>query len=269
MKYHKEEYQNVLKDLNSSLSGLSIEEVKKRLNKDGLNEIKNENKKSIIKLLLKQFKEIMLIILMISGVISILLKEYSDSIIIFIVVLLNALLNFIQEYKAEKEVENLKKLSTPKVNVRRDNKLIEIPSNELVKGDIIYLKTGDIISADIRLIECSNLKVDESSLTGESINIEKSSKVVKDAHNEIDYSNIAYSGTIVTYGHAMGVVINTGMNTEIGKIAKHLTTQKEELTPLQLNLKELSKKLTLIVLFIIGIIMILGLMQKHKFLEML
>ena len=269
MKYHKEEYQNVLKDLNSSLSGLSIEEVKKRLNKDGLNEIKNENKKSIIKLLLKQFKEIMLIILMISGVISILLKEYSDSIIIFIVVLLNALLNFIQEYKAEKEVENLKKLSTPKVNVRRENKLIEIPSNELVKGDIIYLKTGDIISADIRLIECSNLKVDESSLTGESINIEKSSKVVKDAHNEIDYSNIAYSGTIVTYGHAMGVVINTGMNTEIGKIAKHLTTQKEELTPLQLNLKELSKKLTLIVLFIIGIIMILGLMQKHKFLEML
>ena len=167
MKYHKEEYQNVLKDLNSSLSGLSNEEVKKRLNKDGLNEIKNENKKSIIKLLLKQFKEIMLIILMISGVISILLKEYSDSIIIFIVVLLNALLNFIQEYKAEKEVENLKKLSTPKVNVRRENKLIEIPSNELVKGDIIYLKTGDIISADIRLIECSNLKVDESSLTGE------------------------------------------------------------------------------------------------------
>ena len=102
MKYHKEEYQNVLKDLNSSLSGLSNEEVKYRLNKDGLNEIKNENKKSIIKLLLKQFKEIMLIILMISGVISILLKEYSDSIIIFIVVLLNALLNFIQEYKAEK-----------------------------------------------------------------------------------------------------------------------------------------------------------------------
>ena len=122
MKYHKKEYQNVLKDLNSSLSGLSNEDAKYRLNKNGLNEIKEENKKSVIKLFLKQFKEIMLIILMISGVISILLKEYSDSIIIFIVVLLNALLNFIQEYKAEKEVENLKKLSTPKVNVRRENR---------------------------------------------------------------------------------------------------------------------------------------------------
>ena len=269
MKYHTKNYKDVLNELNSSLSGLSNKEANDRLKKDGYNELNNNKKNNLLILLLKQFKEIMLLVLIIAGIISIILKEYSDAIIIFIVVIMNALLNFFQEYKAEKEVENLKKLATPLIYVRRDNKVIQIPSIELVKGDIVYLKTGDIISADIRLIECSNLKVDESSLTGESINIEKSSDIVYDAHNEADYSNIAYSGTIVTYGHGMGVVINTGMNTEIGKIAKDLTSQKENLTPLQLNLKELAKKLTYIVLIIISIIMILGLMQKHKFLEML
>ena len=269
MKYHTKNYKDVLNELNSSLSGLSNKEANDRLKKDGYNELNNNKKNNLLILLLKQFKEIMLLVLIIAGIISIILKEYSDAIIIFIVVIMNALLNFFQEYKAEKEVENLKKLATPLIYVRRDNKVIQIPSIELVKGDIVYLKTGDIISADIRLIECSNLKVDESSLTGESINIEKFSDVVYDAHNEADYSNIAYSGTIVTYGHGMGVVINTGMNTEIGKIAKDLTSQKENLTPLQLNLKELAKKLTYIVLIIISIIMILGLMQKHKFLEML
>lgn len=269
MKYHTKNYEEVLNELSSSLSGLSNNEAKKRLDTYGLNELKSKKKMNVILLLLKQFKEIMLIVLMIAGLISILLKEYSDALIIYVVVIMNALLNFIQEYKAEKEVENLKKLSTPLVYVRRENKVIQIPSNELVIGDIIYLKTGDIISADVRLIECVNLKVDESSLTGESINIEKHSEIIYDAHNEIDYSNIAYSGTIVTYGHAMGVVINTGMNTEIGKIAKGLVEQKETLTPLQLNLKELAKKLTIIVLVIISIIMILGLMQKNPFLEML
>lgn len=268
MKYHTKSYDEVLKELDSSLSGLSNNEALERLKKDGPNELNNNKKLNVIFLLLKQFKEIMLIVLIIAGIISILLKEYSDAIIIFVVVIMNALLNFFQEFKAEKEVENLKKLATPLIYVRRENKVIQIPSIELVKGDIIYLKTGDIISADIRLIECSNLKVDESSLTGESINIEKNSDVVYDAHHEADYSNIAYSGTIVTYGHAMGVVINTGMNTEIGKIAANLTTQKENLTPLQLNLKELAKKLTYIVLVIITIIMILGLMQRNNFLEM-
>lgn len=269
MEYHKKTYEEVLKELNSSLSGLSNLEVKKRLNEDGLNEINDKKKFKVLFILLKQFKEIMLLVLIVAGIISIFLKEYSDAIIIFIVVIMNALLNFIQEFKAEKEVENLKKLSTPLIYVRRENKVLQIPSNELVKGDIIYLKTGDIVSADIRLIECSNLKIDESSLTGESINIEKFSDVIYDNHKEEEYSNMAFSGTIVTYGHAMGVVTNTGMNTEIGKIAKHLTTQKESLTPLQLSLKDLAKKLTIIVLVIVAFIMILGLMQRHNFLEML
>ena len=269
MNYNTKTYKEVLKILNSSLSGLSNEEAKNRLLKDGPNEIENKKKNKILFMLLKQFKEIMLIVLIIAGIISILLKEYSDSIIIFIVVIMNALLNFFQEYKAEKEVENLKKLATPLIYVRRNNKVIQIPSNELVKGDIIYLKTGDIVSADIRLIECTNLKINEASLTGESIDIEKHSNVIYDSHNEADYSNIAYSGTIVTYGHAMGVVIRTGMDTEIGKIAKNLVNQKETLTPLQLNLQELAKKLTFIVLGVIILIMILGLMQKNNFLEML
>lgn len=269
MEYHKKTYEEVLKELNSSLSGLSNLEAKKKLNEDGLNEINDKKKFKILFILLKQFKEIMLLVLIAAGIISIFLKEYSDAIIIFIVVIMNALLNFVQEFKAEKEVENLKKLSTPLIYVRRDNKVIRIPSNELVKGDIVYLKTGDIVSADIRLIECSNLKIDESSLTGESINIEKFSDVIYDNHKEIEYTNMAFSGTIVTYGHAMGVVVNTGMNTEIGKIAKHLTTQKESLTPLQLNLKDLAKKLTIIVLVIVAFIMILGLMQHHNFLEVL
>ena len=269
MKYHTKTYKEVLKILNSSLSGLSNNEAKKRLSENGYNEIESKKKRKTLIMFLKQFKEIMLIVLMIAGIISIILKEYSDSIIIFIVVIMNALLNFFQEYKAEKEVENLKKLSTPLIYVRRENKVIQIPSSELVKGDIIYLKAGDIVSADIRLIECTNLKINEASLTGESIDIEKHSEVVYDSHNEADYSNIAYSGTIVTYGHAMGVVIKTGMDTEIGKIALNLTNQKETLTPLQLNLKELAKKLTLIVLGVITFIMILGLMQKNNFLEML
>ena len=269
MKYHTKNYEEVLKILNSSLSGLSNEEAIKRFKEFGPNELTSKKKNKILFMLLKQFKEIMLIVLIIAGIISILLKEYSDSIIIFVVVIMNALLNFFQEFKADKEVENLKKLSTPLIYVRRENRIIQIPSNEIVIGDIIYLKTGDIVSADVRLIECSNLKINEASLTGESIEIEKHSNVVYDSHNEADYSNIAYSGTIVTYGHAMGVVIKTGMDTEIGKIAKDLSTQKETLTPLQINLKELAKKLTYIVLGVIALIMILGLMQDNNFLEML
>lgn len=269
MKYHTKNYEEVLKILNSSLSGLSNEEAIKRFKEFGPNELTSKKKNKILFMLLKQFKEIMLIVLIIAGIISILLKEYSDSIIIFVVVIMNALLNFFQEFKADKEVENLKKLSTPLIYVRRENRIIQIPSNEIVIGDIIYLKTGDIVSADIRLIECSNLKINEASLTGESIEIEKHSNVVYDSHNEADYSNIAYSGTMVTYGHAMGVVIKTGMDTEIGKIATDLSTQKETLTPLQINLKELAKKLTYIVLGVIVLIMILGLMQDNSFLEML
>lgn len=269
MKYHTKNYEEVLKTLNSSLSGLSNEEAIKRFKEFGPNELTSKKKNKILFMLLKQFKEIMLIVLIIAGIISILLKEYSDSIIIFVVVIMNALLNFFQEFKADKEVENLKKLSTPLIYVRRENRIIQIPSNEIVIGDIIYLKTGDIVSADIRLIECSNLKINEASLTGESIEIEKHSNVVYDSHNEADYSNIAYSGTMVTYGHAMGVVIKTGMDTEIGKIATDLSTQKETLTPLQINLKELAKKLTYIVLGVIVLIMILGLMQDNSFLEML
>ncbi len=269
MQYQTKTSDEVLKELHSSLSGLSNKEAMDRLNKNGLNALVEKKNLNAIFMFLKQFKEIMLLVLIIAGIISILLKEYSDAIIIFIVVIMNALLNFIQEFKAEKEVENLKKLSIPLVYVRRDNKVKQISSNEIVVGDIIYLKTGDIISADIRLLETSNLKVDESSLSGESIDIEKNENINYDAHHEISDSNLVYKGTIVTYGHAMGVVIKTGMQTEIGKIATQLTSQKENLTPLQLNLKELSKNLTYIVLAIIIVIMILGLMQKNNFLEML
>ena len=172
-KYYNLDTNEIINELNSSIDGLTSEKAQTLLKEQGYNEITKENKSNVILLFLSQFKDIMLFILFVAALISFLLKEYSDVIVILSVLLLNAVLGFIQEFKAEKALEALKKLNTPKVKVLRDSSIIEIKSSEVVVGDVLFLEDGDIVCADARIIEYSNFKTDESSLTGESIPIEK------------------------------------------------------------------------------------------------
>ena len=235
----------VLKNLSTTKErGLSEEEAKKRLEEYGENALAEEKKKSLGEKLKEQFFDPMIIILIAAALVSIFVGEGLDAGIIIAIVIVNAFLSIYQEGKAEEAIAALQKMSSPKAKVIRDGDHEEVDSNKLVPGDIIVLETGDIVPADLRLIESSNLKIDESSLTGESVAVEKHFDQVYDGKMEIgDRENLAYSSTIVTYGRGMGVVIETGHKTEIGKIATSIATVGDEQTPLQRKLAKLSKTL--------------------------
>lgn len=267
-KYYNLDINDICYDLKSSINGLSNNEAKERLEKIGLNEISNDKKNNVILLFLSQFKDIMLFILFIAALISFFLKEYSDVIVILSVLLLNAVLGFIQEFKAEKALEALKKLNIPKVKVLRESSILELKSSEVVVGDIIFLEDGDIVCADARIIEYSNFKVDESSLTGESLPIEKNNITIDNITPLSEQKNMVFSGSLVVNGNAKVIVTSTGMNTEIGKIANKLKESKNELTPLQKRLANLSKWLSLIVVIIAFIIFGIGIYQGRDILEM-
>lgn len=267
--YYSNEINKVYSDLNSSSKGLSKEEAKQRLNEHGLNQINNDKKSNVILLFLSQFKDIMLFILFIAAAISFFLKEYSDVIVILSVLLLNAVLGFIQEFKAEKALEALKKLNIPKVKVLRDSLIYEIKSNEVVVGDILFLEDGDIICADARIIEYSNFKVDESSLTGESLPIEKDNLPISNVVPLSEQKNMVFSGSLIVSGSAKVIVTSTGMNTELGKIANKLKESKIEPTPLQKRLANLSKWLSLIVVIIALLIFGIGIYQGRDVFEMI
>lgn len=264
MQYYLLDKDKVLEHLKSSKNGLSKQTVLER-QKDGLlNKIENSKKQRLIKKFFAQFKDLMVIILIISAVISIVMalvnKQYGDlfegGIILFIVIL-NATMGVIQENKAENALEKLKKSTQPYCSVIRDGRQIKLKVEELVIGDIIILNTGNIIPADLRLIETYNLKVDESSLTGESVATEKCADVILNKNTVLgERKNMAYSGTVVTYGRAVGVVTEIGKNTEMGKIASMLTTGKKELTPLQKSLNKIGKIISITVLVVAFIIFI-------------
>lgn len=268
-KHYNKDLSFIFKDLNSSTNGLSQEQADKLLKENGLNEINKNKKNNAFILFLSQFKDVMLAILFVASIISFILKEYSDTFVIIGVLLLNAILGFIQEFKAEKALEALKKMSLPKVKVLRDNKLIEIPSSSLVVGDIINIEDGDILSADARLVKTSNLKVDESSLTGESLPVEKNNHTLKDNVPLSEQSNMVFAGTSIVSGNATAIITATGMKTELGKIAEKLNQGNKELTPLQKRLANLSKWLTIIVVFIALLILGIGVFQGRDILEMI
>ena len=271
--YSKNE-EEIFKTLNSNMDGLNSKEVKKRLNDYGPNIILDKKKKSWILRFLKQFNDTMIIILL---VVALLLyfyglfysHEYTDTIVILFVVFINTIVGFIQEEKAALILKDLKKYETSTCKVKRDDQIIVINTKELVPGDIIYLESGETVPADIRILLGENLKVDESTLTGESIPVQKSATPLKENLIIQEQKNMLFLGTSITNGKCTGIVVSTGKNTEIGKIALSLNKIDEIETPLQLKIKELSKKITFIVFIILIFIFILALINKYTILEII
>jgi Ca2+-transporting ATPase len=263
--------EDVLKELNVNPSaGLSEEEVKLRLEKYGMNKLKGKPKKSLITLFLSQLKDMLIYVLIGAAIITLAIGEITDSVIILLVIILNAVIGVIQEYKAGKAVEALQKMTTPRSLVRRNGEAKEINSEEVVPGDIVILDAGRYVPADLRLIESANLQIEESALTGESVPSSKNaSDLLTDPKTPIgDKTNMAFMSTLTTYGRGEGIVIATAMETEIGKIAKILDSDNEEMTPLQKRLEELGKTLGYLAIGICVLIFLIALIQKRDLFEM-
>ncbi len=212
--------------------------------------------------MLEQLTETMVVILIISAVVTIFLHEYKDAIAILVIVILNSILGFTQEYRAEKAMAALKKMSVPKVRVRRDGHVIEIPAQQLVPGDIIFLEAGNAVPADGSLLESANLRVQESVLTGESEAVEKNIEAIHKENPALgDQHNRVFSGTVVTYGRGTAVITETGMQTELGKIADMIQSVGSESTPLQRRLAQLGKTLAIAALVIVAVVFGLGLLR--------
>jgi Ca2+-transporting ATPase len=251
-------------------SGLTSVEAAVRLEKYGRNKLREKPKKSLFALFLAQLQDMLIYVLLGAAAITIVIGEYVDAIIILFVVVLNAVIGVIQEYKAEKAIEALQKLTSPKSLVRRDGEVMEINSQNIVPGDIIILDAGRYVPADLRLIESVNLQIDESALTGESVPAEKDAReVFADENTPVgDRTNMAFMSTLTTYGRGEGVVVGTGMETEIGKIAKILDEDNEELTPLQKRLEELGKVLGFAAIGICVLMFVIALIQRRDLFEM-
>lgn len=270
MEWYLKSIEEVLSELNvDSEVGLKKNEVNKRLEKYGPNELKEEQGKSFISKLIAQFSDFLILILIGAAIISIVVGESSDAIVILAIVIVNAFLGIYQEGKAEKALDALKKMASPNAKVLRDSKAVVVPANTLIPGDIVLLEAGDIIPADLRLIESSNLKVEEASLTGESVPVEKKANESFDKEVSLgDRHNMAYMSTIVTYGRGKGIVVGTGHDSEIGKIATMIQSFEDETTPLQKKLNQLGKVLGVSTILICVLVFGIGLLQKREALEM-
>lgn len=240
----------VLKEFKASPNGLSSGEAKERLAKYGENALVEGKKKTVFQVFLDQFKDLMVIILIIAALISAFTGDAESTIVIIAVLILNAVLGTVQHVKAEKSLESLKSLSSPSAKVLRDGQKVEIDSKKLVPGDILVLEAGDLVTADGRILDNFSLQVNESSLTGESTNIDKADIDFDQERPLGDRLNMVYSSSLVTYGRANVLVTGTGMGTEIGKIAKLMNDTKEKKTPLQQSLDKFSSKLATAILLI-------------------
>ena len=269
-KYFCKTTQESLNDFNVSKSGLSSKQAKENLEAYGLNELNQKKKKSIVQVFFSQFKDLLIFILIAAGIISMLSNNVESTIVIFAVIILNAILGTVQHFKAEQSLDSLKALSAPSAKVIRDGKKIEIPSKNVVPGDILVLEAGDLITADGRVIESYSLQVNESSLTGESLSVDKVTDKIESQEVALgDQKNMVFSGSLVTYGRALVVVTSTGMKTEIGKIATLMEETQEKKTPLQVSLDDFSKKLAIIILGICVIVFGLSLYRKMPVLDSL
>ncbi len=255
-------------------NGLSSKKVEENRAKYGLNELKEKKKESLIQKFIDQFKDFSIIVLIIaaivSGVVGVMQGEgFTDTIIILIVVLLNAVIGVAQESKAEKSLEALKKLSAHAAKVIRNGKETAIPARELVPGDLVIIETGDYISADLRVIEAVNLKSQEASLTGESVPVEKRTDAIQETEVGVgDRKNMLFSSSLITYGRGKAIVVKTGMNTEVGKIADMINQTEDQETPLQKKLNSLGKTLGMAALTICAVIFVIGLLQGKEIINM-
>ena len=270
MNWHQKDIEEILDELNSSRTGLSSGEARKRLEEHGPNVISEEKKKGPFLMFLDQFRDFMILVLIAAAVISGIVGEFSDAIAIIVIVILNAMLGFIQEYRAEKAMTALKKMAALTATVIRDAKTMEIEASELVPGDIVILDTGKIIPADMRLTEAAHLKIVEASLTGESLPAEKHIRALHDEPLPLgDRINMAYKGTTVSYGRGRGIVVATGMDTEFGKVASMLQMKEEVKTPLQKRLTAFGRNLSFAILIICAVIFGAGLLRGEPAVLML
>lgn len=267
--YNKES-QEVLKQFNSNIDGLSTEKVKEYQKKYGYNELNESDGPGILKIFLSQFADFLVIILLCAAAISMFMKDFESSAVIIAVTILNAVLGTVQYVKAQKSLASLKAMTRPSAKVIRDGEKQEIPSREVVPGDILIVEAGDSICADCRIVENCSLQVNESSLTGESEPVIKHSEVITEVNVPIgDRKNMVFSGSLVTYGRATCVVTGTGMKTELGKIATLLETAQEKKTPLQVNLDKFGKKLSIAILILCAGIFILNAVRGYEIMEAL
>ncbi len=260
----------VIESLNSRIEGLNQEEVSIRLEKYGYNEIKEKKKKTIFSMIIDELKDRMILILLLASILSFVLGEVAEGVVILIIIFINAFISIIQEKKAMKAIESLKDMNTPHTTVIREGKKKNILTKELVVGDIVYLEDGNIVPADIRLIEENGLKVDESSLTGESVPIEKDANKVLDVNTTLaDRVNMVYSSTIISYGTLLGIVVSTGSNTEVGSIANMLEDSDNLDTPLKRKLNKVGEVLSIVGIVVAILIFIIGLLYGRDFIAVL
>ncbi len=270
MDYRKVSIQNVLSELKTTLEGLNAEESQKRLSLYGPNLLLEKKKKTLLMMFLDQFRDFMIIVLVAAAVISGVLGDPEDTIAIVVIVVLNAVLGFSQEYRAEKAMAALKKMAGASAFVIRKGMPVEVPASELVPGDVVLLEAGKIVPADMRVVESAQLKAEEAALTGESVPVEKHTDPLPDESLPLgDRKNMLYKGTFVTYGRGMGVVTVTGMETELGRIAAMLQGAEEVKTPLQKRLAVFGKKLAYAVLTICGIVFVVGVVRGEQLVLML
>ncbi len=262
MNWHIKNIKEVFEDLNSSTEGLTSDDVDKRIERYGLNELIETKKKSVFMMFLDQFRDFMIMILIAAAVVSGIIGELVDTIAIVVIVILNAIIGFVQEYRAEKAMKALKQMAAPTALTLRNNTVSNISAAELVPGDIVHLEAGRIVPADMRLTETAHLRIEEAALTGESVPVEKDIDTLTDESVPLgDRNNLAFKGTIVSYGRGKGVVVETGMKTELGRIATLLQEEKEVKTPLQKRLAKFGQRLGLVVLGICAIVFIAGLLR--------
>lgn len=269
-KFFSKHHEEVLKNFNVSKSGLSENQVKENLDKFGYNQLTEKQKQTILQVFLSQFKDLLVIILIIAAIISAATGNLESTLVIFAVIILNSILGTVQHFKAEASLDSLKALSSPSAKVYRNGKKVEVQSKEIVPGDILILEAGDMVAADGRIIENFSIQVNESSLTGESESVNKFIDIIEKEEIALgDQKNMVFSGSLVTYGRALVVVTATGMNTEIGKIAHLMEETQEKQTPLQASLDDFSKKLAIGILVICVLIFGLSLYRGTPMLDSL
>ena len=273
--WYTKELNQVFNELNTRQGGLTEDEANKRLEKYGANNLKEKKKESLFIKFIKQFNDFMIIVLIIAAIISAIIAktngsgDYIDSIIIIAIVIFNAIMGLIQEEKAEKSLEALKKMSAPNAKVRRNGKIREIEASKVVPGDIVMLEAGNYVPADCRLIDSYNLQIEESSLTGETLPTSKQADIILNANTAMgDLKNMAFATTIVVNGHAEAVVVETGMNTKVGQIAGMIIENESPETPLQKKLGEVGKTLAITCMIICGLIFLIGIWKQIPITEM-
>ena len=240
--WHSLELDDVLANLQTTSEGLSSGEVEKRLEKYGPNELKEKPRPTFFQLVLAQLNNFIVILLIVASIISALLGDWIEAAVIMLIVVLNAILGVVQESRAEEALAALKKMAAPESQVLRDGQRMSVPASELVPGDVVFLEAGNFVPADMRLIEAVNLRVEEAALTGESVPVQKNAALVLEEDARLgDRKNTVFMGTVVNYGRGRGIVVDTGMNTQLGMIADMLQTVEEEGTPLQMTTGPIGK----------------------------